>query len=72
MLPICFSCRWKCSNKAMKSIAGTLRLDLANYREMEAFAKFGSDLDKATIAQLTRGEDGGNIKTKSIRTDEHR
>ena len=42
--------------KAMKSIAGTLRLDLANYREMEAFAKFGSDLDKATIAQLTRGE----------------
>ena len=42
--------------KAMKSVAGTLRLDLAQYRELEAFAKFGSDLDKATIAQLTRGE----------------
>ncbi len=40
----------------MKSIAGTLRLDLAQYRELEAFAKFGSDLDKATQAQLTRGE----------------
>jgi F-type H+-transporting ATPase subunit alpha len=42
--------------KAMKKIAGTLRLDLAQYRELEAFAKFGSDLDKATLAQLTRGE----------------
>jgi len=42
--------------KAMKSVAGTLRLDLAQYRELEAFAKFGSDLDKATQAQLTRGE----------------
>ena len=42
--------------KAMKSIAGTLRLDLAQFRELEAFAKFGSDLDKATLAQLTRGE----------------
>jgi F-type H+-transporting ATPase subunit alpha len=42
--------------KAMKSVAGTLRLDLAQFRELEAFAKFGSDLDKATIAQLTRGE----------------
>jgi F-type H+-transporting ATPase subunit alpha len=42
--------------KAMKSVAGTLRLDLAQYRELEAFSKFGSDLDKATIAQLTRGE----------------
>ena len=42
--------------KAMKSIAGTLRLDLAQYRELEAFAKFGSDLDKATLSQLTRGE----------------
>ena len=41
--------------KAMKSVAGTLRLDLAQYRELEAFAKFGSDLDKATQAQLTRG-----------------
>ena len=42
--------------KAMKSVAGTLRLDLAQYRELEAFAKFGSDLDKSTQAQLTRGE----------------
>ena len=42
--------------KAMKSVAGTLRLDLAQYRELEAFAKFGSDLDKETQAQLTRGE----------------
>jgi F-type H+/Na+-transporting ATPase subunit alpha len=41
--------------KAMKKIAGTLRLDLAAYRELEAFAQFGSDLDKATQAQLTRG-----------------
>ena len=42
--------------KGMKKVAGTLRLDLAQYRELEAFAKFGSDLDKNTLAQLTRGE----------------
>ncbi|TAL70839.1 MAG: F0F1 ATP synthase subunit alpha [Bacteroidetes bacterium] len=42
-------------NKAMKKVAGPLKLDLAQYRELEAFAKFGSDLDKATLAQLTRG-----------------
>jgi len=42
--------------KAMKKIAGTLRLELAQYRELEAFAKFGSDLDKATMQQLKRGE----------------
>ncbi len=42
--------------KAMKRIAGTLRLDLAQYRELESFAKFGSDLDKATQQQLRRGE----------------
>lgn len=42
--------------KAMKKIAGSLRLDLAQYRELEAFAKFGSDLDKATLQQLRRGE----------------
>jgi F-type H+-transporting ATPase subunit alpha len=42
--------------KAMKKVAGTLRLDLAQYRELEAFAKFGSDLDKATQQQLRRGE----------------
>ena len=40
----------------MKKVAGTLRLDLAQYRVLEAFAKFGSDLDKSTLAQLTRGE----------------
>lgn len=42
--------------KAMKKVAGTLRLDLAQYRELAAFAQFGSDLDKATLAQLKRGE----------------
>jgi F-type H+-transporting ATPase subunit alpha len=42
--------------KAMKKVAGTLRLDLAQYRELEAFAKFGSDLDKSTLSQLARGE----------------
>jgi F-type H+-transporting ATPase subunit alpha len=42
--------------KAMKSIAGSLRLDLAQYRELAAFAQFGSDLDKATQRQLARGE----------------
>jgi F-type H+-transporting ATPase subunit alpha len=41
--------------KAMKQVAGSLRLDLAQFREMEAFAQFGSDLDKATLAQLERG-----------------
>ncbi len=42
--------------KAMKQVAGQLRLDLAQYREMAAFAAFGSDLDAATQAQLSRGE----------------
>src|SRR5437773_7408004 len=41
--------------KAMKAVAGSLRLDLAQYREMAAFAQFGSELDKATQAQLSRG-----------------
>ena len=41
--------------KAMKQVAGTLRLDLAQYRELEAFAQFGSDLDKSTQNQLNRG-----------------
>ncbi|TLY44000.1 MAG: F0F1 ATP synthase subunit alpha [Nitrospirae bacterium] len=41
--------------KTMKQVAGTLRLDLAQYREMAAFAQFGSELDKATQAQLSRG-----------------
>ena len=40
----------------MKKVAGSLRLDLAQYRELAAFAQFGSDLDKATQRQLTRGE----------------
>ncbi|QEM69557.1 F0F1 ATP synthase subunit alpha [Geobacter sp. FeAm09] len=42
--------------KSMKQVAGTLRLSLAQYREMAAFAQFGSDLDKATQMQLSRGE----------------
>ena len=42
--------------KAMRQVAGTMRLDLAQYREMAAFAQFGSDLDKATQAQLSKGE----------------
>jgi F-type H+-transporting ATPase subunit alpha len=42
--------------KAMKQVAGRLRLDLAQYRDLEAFAKFGSDLDKATQQQLHRGQ----------------
>ncbi len=41
--------------KAMKKVSGTLRLDLASFRELEAFAQFGSDLDKATQAKLNRG-----------------
>jgi len=42
--------------KALRSVAGRLRLDLAQYRELEAFAQFGSDLDKATQARLARGQ----------------
>ncbi len=42
--------------KAMKKVAGSLRLDLAQYRELAAFAQFGSDLDKATQARLNRGK----------------
>ena len=42
--------------KAMKNVAGTLRVDLAQYRELEAFSQFASDLDKATQAQLAKGE----------------
>ncbi|WP_350343525.1 F0F1 ATP synthase subunit alpha [Proteinivorax tanatarense] len=42
--------------KAMKQVAGTLRLDLAQYKELAAFAQFGSDLDKATQQKLSRGE----------------
>ena len=45
----------KCSDKSNEKVAGTIKLELAQYRELEAFAKFGSDLDEATQAQLTRG-----------------
>lgn len=41
--------------KAMKQVAGQLRLDLAQYRELAAFSQFGSDLDKSTLARLNRG-----------------
>ncbi|NLA75900.1 MAG: F0F1 ATP synthase subunit alpha, partial [Deltaproteobacteria bacterium] len=41
--------------KAMKKVAGTLRTEMAQYRELEAFAQFGSDLDKATLQQINRG-----------------
>ncbi|HPJ23948.1 MAG TPA: F0F1 ATP synthase subunit alpha, partial [Bacillota bacterium] len=43
-------------HKAIKRVSGTLRLDLASYRELEAFTQFGSDLDDATKARLDRGE----------------
>lgn len=46
----------KAQTKAMKKVAGSLRLDLAQYRELAAFAQFGSEIDKATQAQLVRGE----------------
>jgi len=46
----------KAQTEAMKKVAGSLRLDLAQYRELAAFAQFGSELDDATRAQLTRGE----------------
>jgi F-type H+-transporting ATPase subunit alpha len=46
----------KAQIKAIRQVAGSLRLDLANYRELEAFVKFGSDLDKATQEQITRGQ----------------
>ena len=54
--------------KAMKSVAGRLRLDLAQYRELQAFAQFGSDLDKATQRQLTRGEK----MTEILKQDQYR
>src|SRR5207302_10698824 len=41
--------------KAMKAVAGTLKIDLAQFRELEAFASFGSELDKVSQAQLDRG-----------------
>src|SRR5947208_2677069 len=49
-------CVYDAQTKAMKKVAGKLRLDLAQYRELEAFAQFASDLDPGTKAQLARGE----------------
>ncbi|MEM1010567.1 MAG: F0F1 ATP synthase subunit alpha, partial [Myxococcota bacterium] len=54
--------------KAMKQVAGTLRLSLAQYRELKAFAQFGSDLDKATQAQLALGE----RLTELLKQDQYR
>ena len=48
--------RFSAQIKAMRQVAGTLKLELAQYRELAAFAQFGSDLDKATQAQLNRGK----------------
>ncbi len=48
--------RWQRPDQGDESVAGQLRLDLAQFRELAAFAQFGSDLDKATLARLTRGE----------------
>ncbi|HBK85583.1 MAG TPA: F0F1 ATP synthase subunit alpha, partial [Firmicutes bacterium] len=46
----------KAQVKAMRQVAGRLRIDLAQYRELAAFAQFGSELDRATQARLNRGE----------------
>jgi F-type H+-transporting ATPase subunit alpha len=54
--------------KAMKQVAGTLRMELAQYRELAAFAQFGSDLDKATQAQLARGD----RLTEVLKQDQYR
>jgi F-type H+-transporting ATPase subunit alpha len=54
--------------KAMKQVAGTLRMELAQYRELAAFAQFGSDLDKATQAQLARGD----RLTEILKQDQYR
>ena len=54
--------------KAMKRVAGRLRIDLAQYRELQAFAKFGSDLDKRTQAQLTRGEKMMEVLKQDLHT----
>ena len=56
--------------KAMKQVAGTLRLDLAQFRELAAFAQFASDLDKATKAQLNKAEtEIENMKKNGLLTD---
>ena len=58
--------------KAMKQVAGSLRLDLAQYRELAAFAQFGSELDKSTQAQLEpRGSFGGDPETTPVSAHAH-
>jgi F-type H+-transporting ATPase subunit alpha len=52
--------------KAMKKVAGTLRLDMAQYRELQAFAQFGSDLDKATQSRLNRGARTAEILKQGV------
>src|SRR5437762_1691055 len=52
--------------KAMKQVAGRLRLDLAQYRELEAFSQFGSELDQATQKQLARGARAGALTCRSL------
>jgi F-type H+-transporting ATPase subunit alpha len=52
--------------KSMKKLSGTLKLDLAQYRELEAFAKFGSDLDPVTQAQLRRGERTAELLKQNV------
>ena len=52
--------------KSMKKLSGTLKLDLAQYRELEAFAKFGSDLDPSTQAQLRRGERTAELLKQNV------
>lgn len=54
--------------KAMKKVAGTLRLDLASYRELEAFTQFGSDLDAATQAKLNRGRRTVEVLKQKLHT----
>src|SRR5690554_5854417 len=51
--------------KAMRKVAGRLRLDLAQYRELEAFAQFGTDLDKATQARINRGQRTAEVLKQS-------
>ena len=57
----------KAQFKAMRQVAGKLRMDLAQYRELAAFAQFGSDLDKSAKAQITRGE----RMVETLKQDEH-
>src|SRR5690606_35848128 len=52
--------------KSMKKVAGTLKLDQAQYRELEAFAKFGSDLDAATMAVINKGKRNVEILKQGV------